>query len=83
MLASWVEKERGSMANDRFDKEAAAWDSNPTTVKSSKLAFGSLLEHVPDLADDDKAKGRRSPAACATNLISRAQTLCLKAVRFV
>jgi hypothetical protein len=51
------------MANDRFDKEAAAWDSNPTTVKSSKLAFGSLLEHLPDLADENKAKGRRIPCA--------------------
>ena len=56
------------MANDRFDKEAAAWDSNPTTVKSSKLAFGSLLEHVPDLADEDTAKGRRTPVACALTL---------------
>jgi len=47
------------MANDRFDQEAAAWDNNPVTVKSSKLAFGSLLEHVPDLADEDEAKGMR------------------------
>jgi hypothetical protein len=52
------------MANDRFDKEAAAWDSNPVTVKSSKLAFGSLLEHVPELEDEDKAKGRLSPVHC-------------------
>ncbi|KIW00094.1 uncharacterized protein PV09_08280 [Verruconis gallopava] len=44
------------MANDRFDKEAAEWDNNPVTVKSSKLAFGSLLEHVPELADERRAK---------------------------
>lgn len=47
------------MANDRFDKEAASWDSNPVTVKSSKLAFGALLEHVPEVADENKAKGMR------------------------
>jgi hypothetical protein len=51
---------RESMASDRFDKEAAEWDNNPTTVKSSKLALGSLLEHVPELADEYKAKGRRT-----------------------
>lgn len=52
------------MANDRFDKEAAAWDNNPVTVKSSKLAYGSLLEHVAELADEDKAKGMRTCCLC-------------------
>jgi hypothetical protein len=47
------------MTSDRFDKEAAEWDNNHVTVKSSKLALGSLLEHVPELADEHKAKGRR------------------------
>jgi len=59
------------MANDRFDQEAAAWDNNPVTVKSSKLAFGSLLEHVPDLADEDKAKELNVlEIGCGTGLLS-------------
>lgn len=57
-------RNENSMANDRFDKEAAEWDSNPVTVKSSKLAFGSLLEHVPELAEANKAKGERT-SVCA------------------
>jgi hypothetical protein len=36
-------------ANDRFDKEAAEWDNNPFTVKSSQYALGALLENVPQL----------------------------------
>ena len=36
-------------ANDRFDKEAAEWDNNPFTVKSSQFALGALLENVPQL----------------------------------
>ncbi len=55
------------MANDRFDREAAEWDSKATTVKSSKLAFESLLEHVPELNDQHKAKGRRIPV-CALSV---------------
>jgi hypothetical protein len=36
-------------SNDRFDKEAAEWDNNPFTVKSSQFALGALLENVPQL----------------------------------
>lgn len=36
-------------AVDRFDKEAAEWDNNPFTVKSSQFALGALLENVPQL----------------------------------
>lgn len=59
------------MTNDRFDKEAAAWDSNPVTVKSSKLAYGALLEHVPEFADDETAKELEVlEIGCGTGLLS-------------
>lgn len=38
-----------SAMTDRFNAEAAAWDSNPVTVRSSELAYKALLEHVPSL----------------------------------
>lgn len=38
-----------SAMTDRFNAEAAAWDSNPVTVRSSELAYKALLEHVPYL----------------------------------
>ncbi|OJD40635.1 methyltransferase type 11 protein [Diplodia corticola] len=36
-------------ATDRFNAEAAAWDTNPVTVRSSELAYEALLRHVPEL----------------------------------
>lgn len=37
------------MATERFDKEAADWDSNRFTVNSSKRALGALLLEVSEL----------------------------------
>lgn len=35
--------------NDRFNAEAAAWDSNPAVLTASTMALASLLEHFPEL----------------------------------
>lgn len=47
-------------ANDRFDKEAAEWDNNPFTVKSSQFALGALLENVPQLQAAGTEPGENS-----------------------
>jgi hypothetical protein len=47
-------------ANDRFDKEAAEWDNNPFTVKSSQFALGALLENVPQLQAAAGESGEKS-----------------------
>jgi hypothetical protein len=47
-------------ANDRFDKEAAEWDNNPFTVKSSQFALGALLENVPQLQALAGGSGEKS-----------------------
>jgi hypothetical protein len=50
------------MGNGRFDKEAAEWDTNPFTVRSSKLALGALLENVPGLKRvDDRDQNSGMP----------------------
>lgn len=36
-----------SSGNDRFNAEAAAWDSKPEVVESSRLCLESLLSHAP------------------------------------
>lgn len=36
--------------NDRFNAEAAAWDSNPDVQRASTLALHSLLSRIPDLS---------------------------------
>lgn len=35
--------------NERFNAEAASWDSNPSVHEASTLALKSILEHLPDL----------------------------------
>ena len=35
--------------NERFNAEAAAWDSNPTVHRASSLAYQSILEHFSQL----------------------------------
>jgi hypothetical protein len=35
--------------NDRFNDEAANYDSNPTRHKSNSLALETLLSHIPQL----------------------------------
>lgn len=47
-------------ANDRFDKEAAEWDNNPFTVRSSQFALGALLENIPQLQAATAESGEKS-----------------------
>lgn len=35
--------------NERFNAEAASWDSNPSVREASSLALKSILEHLPDI----------------------------------
>jgi len=39
----------GNVNNDRFNAEAAAWDSNPDVHRASDLALEVLLEQVDGL----------------------------------
>jgi len=33
--------------NERFDEEAATWDSNKMVVESSQKAFEAIKRHIP------------------------------------
>jgi SAM-dependent methyltransferase len=57
------------MANERFDKEAAQWDSNPFTVASSKHSLGALLKHIPRLQSEGKELDVLE-IGCGTGLLS-------------
>jgi SAM-dependent methyltransferase len=35
--------------NERFNAEAASWDTNPSVHEASSLALKSILEHLPDI----------------------------------
>jgi len=39
----------GNVNNDRFNAEAAAWDSNPDVHRASDLALEALLKQVDGL----------------------------------
>jgi len=39
----------GNVNNDRFNAEAAAWDSNPDVHRASDLALEALLKQVEGL----------------------------------
>ncbi|KAH7050093.1 S-adenosyl-L-methionine-dependent methyltransferase [Macrophomina phaseolina] len=54
-------------STERFNAEAAAWDSNPVTVRSSQLAYEALLEHVPSLK---ASKPNILEIGCGTGLLS-------------
>jgi len=41
--------------NNRFNVEAAAWDTNPTVHTASALALESILTHFPTLKEDSKS----------------------------
>ncbi|KAF1808019.1 S-adenosyl-L-methionine-dependent methyltransferase [Eremomyces bilateralis CBS 781.70] len=57
------------MAESRFDKEAAEWDTNPTVKEASERALEAILKYCPQLQDD-----RRELSAiefgCGTGLLS-------------
>jgi len=57
--------------NERFNKEAAAWDSNPFVNQMSQEAWKALQEHVRGLQSDDDAKSLDVlEIGCGTGLLS-------------
>jgi hypothetical protein len=40
----------------RFDKEAAQWDSNPTTRQASEKALEAIVQNVPRLSQQNASK---------------------------
>lgn len=49
--------------NDRFNAEAAAWDSNPDVHRASEAAKDALLQRFPKLKPD---AGENGQLACIT-----------------
>ncbi|KAF2093649.1 putative methyltransferase [Rhizodiscina lignyota] len=59
------------MAIERFDKEAAKWDSNPFIHSCAKQAQEALLKHVPQLSRDDaKTTVDVLEIGCGTGVLS-------------
>ncbi|KAF2087710.1 S-adenosyl-L-methionine-dependent methyltransferase [Saccharata proteae CBS 121410] len=56
--------------NDRFNAEAAAWDSNPTTVRSSELAFEAIQQYVSAVAGSKAKTLNVLEIGCGTGLLS-------------
>lgn len=57
-----------SSGNDRFDAEAATWDSKPEVVESSRLCLQGILSHdrhFPDLASSNVLE-----IGCGTGLLT-------------
>ena len=57
-----------SKGNDRFNAEAAAWDSNPSVHLASSLALKSILEHHPELTTSNDTDVLE--IGCGTGLLS-------------
>ncbi|KAG8157433.1 hypothetical protein KVR01_012817 [Diaporthe batatas] len=64
--------------NDRFNAEAAAWDSNPDVRAASASALQALLAAQPPVLQSDKGDGDKSPGpgpdvleiGCGTGLLT-------------
>jgi len=59
--------------NDRFNAEAAAWDSNPDVHRASALALQSVLEHFPQLKAHEAGSSTGLDVleiGCGTGLLS-------------
>jgi SAM-dependent methyltransferase len=54
--------------NDRFNAEAAAWDTNPSVHLASSLALTSILSHHPDLKSPNNIDVLE--IGCGTGLLS-------------
>ncbi|KAF2843040.1 S-adenosyl-L-methionine-dependent methyltransferase [Patellaria atrata CBS 101060] len=70
VMSSVDEKSTADSARERFDNEAAAWDSNPTTVLSSELAYQALTRKVPELRGKQDPKPHLLEIGCGTGLLS-------------
>lgn len=70
-MASAASSLTGAGGNERFNKEAAAWDSNPYVKQMSEEAWKALQKHVPSLQSDDNAKKLDVlEIGCGTGLLS-------------
>ena len=58
--------------NERFNAEAAAWDSNPDVHIASSLALQCILQHFPRLQSKDSSEARLDvlEIGCGTGLLS-------------
>jgi len=60
-----TEKVKG---NERFNEEAASWDSNPSVHEASSLALKSILSHYPQLKEPNHLDVLE--IGCGTGLLS-------------
>jgi len=56
--------------SNRFDEEAAQWDSNPTTVESSNLFYKTICTKLPALSQGESKKQKALEIGCGTGLLS-------------
>jgi SAM-dependent methyltransferase len=60
--------------NDRFNAEAAAWDTNPLVHKASKAAFEAIQQHFPELEKIGESVAKDGldvlEIGCGTGLLS-------------
>lgn len=57
-----------SAGNDRFDKEAATWDTKPEVVESSRQCLASIVSHAEYFAPLSKAQVLE--IGCGTGLLT-------------
>ena len=55
-MASAASSLRAAGGNERFNKEAAAWDANPFVHEMSQAAFQALREYIPAMASEASSK---------------------------
>lgn len=56
------------VANERFNQEAAAWDSNKKHVESCEKAFEAIKRYVPAFADGSSKSNTRLPKHYAVDM---------------
>jgi len=71
-MASAVSSLASGSGNDRFNAEAASWDSNPFVHTASEQALQALLSRFPDLSKSRAADKRLDvlEIGCGTGLLS-------------
>ncbi|KAJ9303419.1 hypothetical protein DTO027B5_8929 [Paecilomyces variotii] len=60
----------GSTGNDRFNEEAATWDSDPTVNKASEEAFKAIVDTFPQLRQNGEKTIDVLEIGCGTGLLS-------------
>lgn len=70
-MASAASSLKAQGGNDRFNQEAAAWDSNPFVHKMSQEAFNAMQKHIPSMASMVTSKSLNVlEIGCGTGLLS-------------